>query len=393
MRGRRHGRLASQRRRRRHCVEAASIAAMPRGWHRPASGAERGRPASARPRIRARAQRIARLDQGGQVAGQRRAGAVFRGQQHRSQPRMGAEREHAPASQVIAPRASSAASRCNRSRPARGAAGGGSTKRSASLPQAASSSASGPARPARSPAGAAAPGVATAATIGTPSLQRRARRGRRAGPRSPAKSRPRPAARSRCSDRNGLAPARCRPPPARPAGSPTIRPRWSPAPPGGARRSRAAARATAGRRKARRAAPAPRRRRRPAPARPTWRDLALARQEHQQVPGCVANPCSIARRPCGSSASSRRARESAQPRPGKLRPALDRRGASRKRKPFAGVADITTMRRSSRTPACTSSANAEAGRRPGGVRGIRRTAARRRLPAAGRPAAAGEDAW
>lgn len=76
-------------------------------------------------------------------------------------------------------------------------------------------------------------------------------------------------------------------------------------------------------------------------------------------PGCVAKACSTARRVCGSSASSRRAGKCAIST-GKLRPALLRRGASTKpaRRSPSSVADIATMRRSSRTCACTSSASA-----------------------------------
>ena len=48
-------------------------------------------------RIAARAQRIARFDQGGEVAGQRDARRRVAHQQHRRQPRMRAQRQHAPA--------------------------------------------------------------------------------------------------------------------------------------------------------------------------------------------------------------------------------------------------------------------------------------------------------
>ncbi|MCW0450910.1 hypothetical protein NB706_003744 [Xanthomonas sacchari] len=76
-------------------------------------------------------------------------------------------------------------------------------------------------------------------------------------------------------------------------------------------------------------------------------------------PGCCCSACSTARRVCASSDSSRRAGKCAIST-GKLRPALDSRGASRNcasRSP-SSVADITTMRRSSRTCACTSRASA-----------------------------------
>ncbi|MCW0463656.1 hypothetical protein NB705_000729 [Xanthomonas sacchari] len=76
-------------------------------------------------------------------------------------------------------------------------------------------------------------------------------------------------------------------------------------------------------------------------------------------PGCCCSACSTARRVCASSDSSRRAGKCAIST-GKLRPALDSRGASRNcaRRSPSSVADITTMRRSSRTCACTSRASA-----------------------------------
>ncbi|MCW0436572.1 hypothetical protein NB723_001536 [Xanthomonas sacchari] len=76
-------------------------------------------------------------------------------------------------------------------------------------------------------------------------------------------------------------------------------------------------------------------------------------------PGCCCSACSTARRACASSDSSRRAGKCAIST-GKLRPALDSRGASRNcaRRSPSSVADITTMRRSSRTCACTSRASA-----------------------------------
>ena len=101
-------------------------------------------------------------------------------------------------------------------------------------------------RPARSPAVAADRAAAIAATGDTPSPRPRDPHGRRAGRRRPAKCGSPPGARSRCSDRTkARAPGRCRPPRARPAASPTTRPRWSPAPRGGDPGDRAAGLRTA----------------------------------------------------------------------------------------------------------------------------------------------------
>ena len=110
---------------------------------------------------------------------------------------------------------------------------------------------------------------------------------------------------------------------------------------------------------ARRAAPAPRR---PPPRLPRQRRARVSRRPGRNTstsPGCRASACSTARRTCASSASSRRA-GTCSTCTGWLRPWLDSRGASRNaasRSP-SSVADITTIRRSSRSEACTSSASA-----------------------------------
>ena len=96
-------------------------------------------------------------------------------------------------------------------------------------------------RPMRSPAAAADRAAAIAATGGRPSPRRRGPHGRRAGRRRPGRCSSPPAARNRCSGRMKVpAPARCRPPRARRAASPTTRPRWSPVPRGGGPGDRAA---------------------------------------------------------------------------------------------------------------------------------------------------------
>ena len=137
---------ASQRRRRRHCFDAASIAASAerlasaptRPLRKAASACQRSASASLRLRKGSRASSNAARSQ----ASAMRCGSF-------DASSIAASRGWVPSASMRLPRAvialpaSSASSRCSRSRPAANApAGGGSTKRSAALPQAASSSAS-----------------------------------------------------------------------------------------------------------------------------------------------------------------------------------------------------------------------------------------------------------
>ena len=159
--------------------------------------------------------------------------------------------------------------------------------------------------------------------------------------------------------------ARSRPPRGCPARSRWTRPRWSPAPPAAAlRRSPARQRrllrrqrqvAMQGQHVARRPVPALR-----ASTRLHARDFAPAGQEHQHVAVVLRQRLPRTRGAQVLRHASCARAGGCSMRTGKLRPGLDRRGASSHRatRSPSSVADITSRRRSGRSCACTSSASA-----------------------------------
>ena len=209
-------------------------------WYTAAAKRRQGLPARHQG-IAATAQRIARFDQGRQIAGQCTRRAAVGDLQHRGQAWMGAECEHAP------PKRGDAGIGIQCAKPLQQVATGRQGAGRRRIDEAQRRTAPGrqfqhqrrqlDLRDFR--ACAPPPVAATPATAGSTSLPRRGRRDRRAGRPRPARWPRSPAARSRSSGRSAArVRARCRLPRARPARSPTIRPRWWRAPRDGDRAGR-----------------------------------------------------------------------------------------------------------------------------------------------------------